>query len=271
MLNMEPTAFSELGYCVSPEVLDSNEVATLRGELDGLIAAMPSDMEVVGREGKITRPMRPEYLVEPHTKRTYWLELCRHPRVLDAVEAVLGPDLTLIMSHLIVKRPHDGLPVKWHQDNTYWPSVDGTDVITVWLAIDDVDTKNGCMKVIPSTHAGYPELERVFTDGKDLLGVETHVSPEMESRAVPIELKAGDLSIHDSYILHGSETNTSHRRRAGYTMRYANTKTVEIDVEKHWVPVYLCRGEQTEVARQYVDIRPGRHLPQLQAEDSVNA
>ncbi len=270
-MNTDPSAFSALGYCVSSEVLTQNEVATVREELDGLIAAMPADMEVVGREGKTTRPMRPEYLVEPHMKHAYWLELCRHPRVLDAVEAVLGPDLALIMSHLIVKRPHDGLPVKWHQDNTYWPSVDGTDVITVWLAIDDVDRENGCMKVIPSTHAGYPELERVFTDGKDLLGVETHVTPEMGARAVLIELKAGDLSIHDSYILHGSETNTSARRRAGYTMRYANTKTVQIDVEKHWVPVYLCRGEQTDAARQYVDIRPGQHLPELKDRDGAEA
>jgi ectoine hydroxylase-related dioxygenase (phytanoyl-CoA dioxygenase family) len=175
------------------------------------------------------------------------------------------------MSHLIVKRAHDGLAVKWHQDNTYWPSVNGTDVVTVWLAIDDVDAENGCMKVIPSTHAGYPELERAFTDGKDLLGVETYVRPEMEARAVPLELKAGSLSIHDSFILHGSETNTSSRRRAGYTMRYANTKTVKIDVDKHWVPVYLCGGDQTDDAQRYVDIRPGRELPNLESEYDLKA
>ncbi len=65
--------------------------------------------------------------------------------MLDAVEQVLGPDLILIMSHLIVKRAGDGLPVAWHQDNTYWYSMQGTDVTTVRLAIDDTDQANGCM------------------------------------------------------------------------------------------------------------------------------
>lgn len=263
-LNRDPRAFQELGYCVFPGVLEGNELAKARAELDVLIAGMPEEREVFGPEGKTMVPMRMEWLVEPHVKHAYWLELCRHPRVLDAVESVLGPDIILIMSHIIAKPPRDGLVVKWHQDNTYWPSVEGTDAITVWLALDDADEGNGCMKVIPSTHAGYPELAKHLTDGEDLLGVEVPVPPEMVERAIPVEMAAGSLSIHDSYVLHGSEANTSERRRAGYTMRYANTKTVRVDVDAHWVPVYLCRGEDTEATSRYVDIRPGKPLPEFQ-------
>jgi ectoine hydroxylase-related dioxygenase (phytanoyl-CoA dioxygenase family) len=64
----------------------------------------------------------------------------------------------------------------------------------------------------------------------------------MESDAVLLEMKAGSLSTHDSYIIHGSEANHSDQRRAAYTMRYANAQTVTVDTENHWVPVYLLRG-----------------------------
>jgi ectoine hydroxylase-related dioxygenase (phytanoyl-CoA dioxygenase family) len=80
------------------------------------------------------------------------------------------------------------------------------------------------------------------------------VTPELEARKVPIELAIGDLSLHDAYALHGSEANTSPRRRAGFTMRYANARTVSIDTAKHWVPVYVVSGT-APVEAGYVDLR----------------
>ena len=159
--NSDPTAYAAEGYCLLRKVLNTKEIAAARVELDAMLANLPA-RQVVYKDGEHQEvDARPEYLTEPHPKHPFWLELCRHPCVLDAGQSVLGPDLILIMSHLIVKRPSDGLPVAWHQDNTYWHSVQGTDVATVWLAIDDTDRANGCMKVIPCTHEGYPEMEKV--------------------------------------------------------------------------------------------------------------
>jgi hypothetical protein len=78
-------------------------------------------------------------------------------------------------------------------------------------------------------------------------------------------MSAGSLSIHDSFVLHGSDANRSGRRRAAYTMRYANPKTVAVDVAKHWAPVYLVRGEGGENAGQFVDIRDGVSAAQFRA------
>jgi ectoine hydroxylase-related dioxygenase (phytanoyl-CoA dioxygenase family) len=75
-------------------------------------------------------------------------------------------------------------------------------------------------------------------------------------------MAAGSLSVHDSFVLHGSEANTSGRRRAAYTMRYANTNTVTVDTNEHWVPVYLVRGEAGENTDRFVDIRPSQPLPE---------
>ena len=257
--NADPTCYTDEGYCLFRDVLNGQEIAAARAELDKMLANLP-ERQVVYKDGENKEvDARPEYLTEPHPKHSFWLELCRHPRVLDAVEAILGSNLILIMSHLIVKRAEDGLPVAWHQDNTYWHSVQGTNVGTVWLAIDDTDRANGCMQVIPCTHEGYPEMEKVSTGGDDLLGLTVEVTPAMEEAAVCLEMDAGSLSVHDSFVLHGSEANTSGRRRAAYTMRYANAKTVKVNTTEHWVPVYLVRGGADNA--DYIDIRPDKSLP----------
>ncbi len=258
--NTDPNAYASEGYCLFHKALNKEEIAAARAELDRLLGNLPQK-QVVYKDGENKEvDARPEYLTEPHPKYPFWLELCRHPRVLDAVESVLGANLILIMSHLIVKRASDGLSVAWHQDNTYWHSVKGTDITTVWLAIDDTDRSNGCMQVIPCTHEGYPELDKVSTGGQDLLGLTVEVTSEMEAAAVCLEMPAGSVSLHDSFVLHGSDANTSGRRRAAYTMRYANAKTVAVDTAQHWVPVYLVRGEIDNT--DYIDIRPGRNLPE---------
>ncbi len=241
--NQDPAHYTDEGYCLFQDILSADEIAAARNQLDETIREMPERITVYKDGGDQEVAARPEYLTEPHAKNDFWLKLCQHPRILDAVESVLGEDLILIMSHLIVKPPHDGLPVAWHQDNTYWHSVQGTDVATVWLAIDDTDEENGCMKVIPRSQDGYPEMEKMSTGGNDLLGLTVDVTSEMEAAAVPLEMSAGSLSIHDSFIVHGSNANTSDRRRAAYTMRYANAKTVTVDREKHWVTVYQVRGD----------------------------
>jgi ectoine hydroxylase-related dioxygenase (phytanoyl-CoA dioxygenase family) len=253
--NLDPAVFSQHGYCLFRDVLGAEEIEAARNELDSCIRNMPARMVVYKDGDNKEVDGRPEYLTEPHVKNDFWLQLCRHPKILDAVESVLGKDLILIMSHLIVKPPHDGLPVAWHQDNTYWHSVAGTDIATVWLAIDDADLSNGCMQVIPRSHEGYPEMEKFSTGANDLLGLTVEVTSEMESALVSLEMQAGGLSIHDSYIVHGSNANTSTRRRAAYTMRYANARTVTIDTAQHWVPVYLVRGEGGTAATSYVDSR----------------
>ena len=158
---------------------------------------------------------RDSYVGEPHVRDLRWLDVCRHPRVLDAVESVLGPNLVLVYSSVFIKQPGSPVKVGWHQDNTYWPSVHGTDVVTLWLAVDDADACNSAMQVIPGSHRGWRELETVDSGDDQMLRRSVPVSPEQEASAVTLEMGAGSLSIHDSFILHGSDANRSGRRRAG--------------------------------------------------------
>ncbi len=245
-------AYRRDGYAIVREALPAALVAAARDQLDALIGGLAPDQ-------------RPENLVEPHMRAPdwhFWLDLCRHPVVLDRIGECLGADeLILMMSHLIVKPAGDGRAVAWHQDNTYWPTVDGTDVTTVWLALDDVDLGNACMRVIPRSQVGYPELEMLKTDGSDLLNVRVDVSAEQVASAMPIELARGEFSLHDSFVIHGSDANCSDRRRAGYTMRYANATTTRVDLARHWSPVYYVRGNGRSLAPGMRDLRPGCPLP----------
>ena len=260
-INTDPARFAAEGYCVFHDVLRADDIAEARGEVGALIAAMPPTQRIYLEDGHRDIDSRPEWLTEPHASEPYWLELCRHPALLDVVETILGPDLMVVMSSLLVKPRDDGMAVRWHQDNPFWFSLEGSDLLTLWLAIDDSDAANGAMSVIPESHAGSRAMARTKTDGSDLLGLTVEVSEEMAARAVCLEMAAGSLSLHDSFLVHGSEMNTSGRRRGAYTVRYANPKTLKVDYDRHWVPVFLVRGKGGANGEALIDIRPGRPLP----------
>lgn len=250
-LNLEPARFAELGYCVFRGLLDDELLAPCQDSLREMLEALPA-----GR--------RPETLVEPQVRSVdwrRWLELGRHPKLLEAVTACIHTsEILLLSSHLLVKPPRDGVAVCWHQDNTYWPSVEGTDVLTAWIAFDQTDLENACMKFIPRSHDGHPELQTRPTEGRDLLGVEVEVDADMAASAVAVELGVGDVSLHDSFIIHGSDPNPSSRRRAGYALRYCDATTVAVDLERHGKPVYYVSGGEEPIPG-WRDIRPGRPLP----------
>ncbi len=260
-LNTDPARFVDQGYCVFRDVLNADEIAAVRREVDAMIAAMPSKQRIYLEDGHRDIDSRPEWLTEPHTSDPYWLEFCRRPALLDAVESIIGPNLMIVMSSLLVKPRGDGMAVRWHQDNPFWYSLEGTDLVSLWLAIDDADASNGAMSVVPESHAGFRAMARSETDGSDLLGLAVDMSEAMEARAVCLEMTAGSMSIHDSFLVHGSEMNTSGRRRGAYTIRYANPLTLKIDFDRHWVPVFLVRGEGGPDFDRLVDIRPGKPLP----------
>ncbi len=244
MLNHNPDRFAEDGYCVFPRVFSPAEVESNRRLL-----AEATDEDLLDNAN---------YFSEPHTLDERWLEICRHPRLLDVVQSVLGPNLILVFSSVFIKTPHSVKTVPWYQDNTYWPSVNGTNVASVWLAIDDADTENSAMMVIPGSHAEYREIATVTSGANDMLSKKIVVTPEMEASAVTLQMAAGSVSIHDSFILHASESNHSERRRAGYTIRYCNCESVWVDVDQHPYPVYLVRGEAGKRGERYIDLRPSR-------------
>ena len=85
-LNDDPTRFAETGYCLFPNVFSPEEVESNRRLLDEATENNLLD--------------RKDYLGEPHTKDDRWMAICAHPRLLDAIESILGPNLILAFQRL---------------------------------------------------------------------------------------------------------------------------------------------------------------------------
>ena len=205
---------------------------------------------------------RPDFIGLPHVP---WegpggVEIAREffdfvtdPDLLDLVSTVAGPDLVLWASSVFCKPPAVGLEVPWHQDGQYWP-ISPRATVTVWIALDDVDHENGCMRVIPGSHR-MGEFSHAVSDRDDLVLNNVLDDPRLDlSTACDVALEAGQLSLHDANLVHGSQPNRSARRRAGFAIRYMpstshydrtlqpGTASRLAPVEFATRPIWLVRG-----------------------------
>ncbi len=203
------------GVLVPDYRLPAAKLALLRAALDQVLAENPG--------------VRPEQLVSAHIAgknregvrgHAAFFEIARDPEILDLVAALIGDDIILWGCHIFCKPGGDGLEVPWHQDGHYWP-IRPLATCTAWLALDDSTVENGCLRVIPGSHRSktlYPHLR------EDRAGLALNRAIEAdcmdEAEALDVELEAGQLSLHDVHIIHGSNPNRSAKRRAGVAIRY---------------------------------------------------
>lgn len=147
-------------------------------------------------------------------------DLATHPRVVDAVEALLGPDLLVGGTLIFAKYPDDPGFVSWHQDSVYsgWHLSPTT---SAWIALSPSTPENGCMRVIPGSHRnGLLEHSELRREGNMLRrGEEIEVEVD-ESLAHDLVLQPGEMSLHESNIIHGSKPNLSAVQRIGFIVRF---------------------------------------------------
>ena len=152
--------------------------------------------------------------------QTWAAELVSHPKILDAVEDVLGPDILAWGCSLFVKDANDPGFVSWHQDATYW-GLSKPDVLTAWVALSPATVEAGCMKVIPGSHKWDQIAHRDTLDKHNLLTRGQELAVEVnEDEAAYMPLNPGEVSLHHVLIAHGSTPNTTDDRRIGFAIRY---------------------------------------------------
>ncbi|MEO8856016.1 MAG: phytanoyl-CoA dioxygenase family protein [Burkholderiaceae bacterium] len=167
-------------------------------------------------------------------------ELTRHPKILDAVEQLLGPDLLAWNTNWFVKMPHDRTFVSWHQDGAYW-GLSPTEVATAWVALSPATPENGCMRVLPGSHhkTHLPQRDTYAEDNVLSRGQEIAVAVN-EREAVDLELRPGEMSLHHLWIVHGSNANQSDGARIGVAIRYVSTRVKQDSPEPPFA--MLVRG-----------------------------
>jgi phytanoyl-CoA hydroxylase len=239
--------FRERGYTVFRNVIDNDLLSEMSAHVEWLQARHPE--------------LRPEHIdTQLLRDDPFWLRVVSDDRLVGIAETFVGPDIALFASHYVTKPPRSGLPVLWHQDGSYWP-LEPMEVVTLWLAVDDSDTGNGCLKVIPGSHTEELQSLRENTETESVLGHEADGVID-ESAAVPLVLAAGDVEVHHPNIMHASDPNRSVRRRCGLTIRYIPTSTRIVSKEQPFPSAFHLRGAPG--ANRYQDrprFDPARHFP----------
>jgi hypothetical protein len=149
--------------------------------------------------------------------------IVHHPKILDVIEDLLGPDILCWSSRWFIKDKNDGGFVSWHQDVPYWGLDVGENIVTAWLAVSPATRANGCMKVIPGTHRSLAPHREGVSNNLLLRGQEVAVEVD-EAKAVYMELGAGQISLHHGLMFHGSEESRDDERRIGFAIRYIPTR-----------------------------------------------
>lgn len=213
-------AYQRDGYVVPKFRLDANQLAAGQRAMTEILAKNPRVM--------------PELLVNAHLVEEgedkaeqvkgcqEFLSLACLPSLVDIVGQCLGTENVILWACQIFCKPaRVGKSVPFHQDGQYWP-IEPLRACSAWIALDRSDAENGALQVLPGTHLGGC-VEHVQRKDENAC-IAYIANPRLVEPLMPfartLELEAGQVSLHDSMILHGSEQNASPRRRAGIAATY---------------------------------------------------
>jgi len=160
----------------------------------------------------------------PHLLLPWAARLARHPRILDKVEDLLGPDILIFTSTFFIKEAHSPTIAAWHQDSTYY-GLEPKEEVTVWIALTEASEAAGCMDAL--SFQGRPRqlshVSRVVKDSVNRAG-QVITEPLDDGAPVPMPLRPGWFSMHHGLCPHRSGPNTSSHRRIGLGLNYIPTR-----------------------------------------------
>ena len=219
------TAFDRDGYVIAEGFLSADEVESIRREITAIVDRYPDvpeelvQIEPAVRRGAV-KPDSVELGVRKLFRMTRHNELFRslahHPGMVGIAVELIGQDVALFQSMLLMKPPRFGGQKVWHQDNAYF-RLEPNDVFGFWIALDDADVENGCMHVIPGSHRkGIGEHGGVADD----YGLSS--APTADD-AVACVMKTGDALVFHGETYHYTPPNTTDRRRRALQYHYAST------------------------------------------------
>ena len=206
------------GYVAIPGFLSAEEIAAFLSEMDAASTGNTlADHDATRMEMEPNQPpdgTQVRRLYEPCSHYGVFRAFSESERLLDAVGALLGPDLVFHYSKINMKPAGVGSPVEWHQDLSYYPLTHRGSV-SILFYLDDATVANGCLQVIPRRHQS--ELMSHSTDGFFQGRVTEAVD---QSLAVPIPGAAGTVIFMHAMTPHASIANVSDTPRRTLILSY---------------------------------------------------
>jgi non-heme Fe2+,alpha-ketoglutarate-dependent halogenase len=196
--------YEELGFLHSIPILSEAEVRHYRAEVERTCEALG---------GQVTR------LDAPHLFFRWAWELATHPRLLDCLERLLGPDVVLKSTRVFYKYGRSASFVGWHQDGIT-EGLEDARVPAVWLGLTAATVENGCLRVVPRSHrlGLVPHANRPDAANLTTLGLTAQARIDAPRDLV---MRPGEMSVHHPLILHGSNPNQSAESRIGFSATYS--------------------------------------------------
>ena len=235
------------GFLFPIEVLSGGEAAAARAELEAV--------ERNWLDAGLPEPLNTYKRVNANLVIEMVAQIAADPRILDAVEAILGPDIMVYGAEFFIKEPRTKARVTMHQDLTYWGLGATSKMVTAWLALSPATPASGCMDFVPASHQN-PILPHQDTFAEDNLlsrGQEIKVDVSDEEKTA-IELMPGQMSLHHGLTIHGSGPNSSDDRRIGLVVRYVTPEVLQEVAERDYAT--LVRG--ADRVGNFINIAPAR-------------
>ena len=275
-------AFLEQGFAFPVDVLSRREAERHRAALEALERRIGIAASASGgrrKEGEAAGDMRygfREQLNQPHILFRFADEIARAPRMLDAVERILGGDIMVWSTTLLIKEPHTPAFVSWHQDLRYWGLSDAEGMCSAWLALSEATPENGCMRFLPGSHLhGLHEHDDTrHKDNSLTRGQRARVDID-EAAAVCVPLAPGQMSLHHGRLLHSSAPNRTGERRIGFITVYIAPSLRQLAAREDYAMLVRGRdgcGNFIQVPPPQADLAPEArawHQRVLDAQDRV--
>ena len=206
--------FERDGWVVVRGVVPAGELPRLRRAFSMIIPDIAYPRRKDGVLWEVTGAARHVPLLAELTHDARYGRLAADALGCDAVQ--------LLQDSLLYKPPRDGAPVEWHQDHTYVGFLSPPRVISLRVALHDEDEAGGCMRVVDGSHrwgpvGGVRALSEAQVDSL-VPSLDDAQRAALDS-ARPLELAAGDVSIHHCLTLHGSGPNRAERPRRTLILR----------------------------------------------------
>ncbi|MDE0072286.1 MAG: phytanoyl-CoA dioxygenase family protein [Caldilineaceae bacterium] len=276
--------FEEQGYVVAEGILDPVEdIGPIVAEYEELLDSMAGQWHAEGRLSssfselpfgeRLTQVLAEGMSVFPafdislpplsadsgeetpiHLGAAVFNRLLRNPRLLDAVECFIGPEIYCNpVQHVRIKPPEHLVPeamrhslvasVDWHQDaGVVEADADDTDLLSVWVAITDATTENSCMVMIPGSHRADVALHCLTYDRQGFAGSAQLTIPQEyrgPKEPMPVPMRAGDVLFFHRMTMHASLPNVSNGIRWSFDLRY---NPLGQHSGRPWFPGFVARS-----------------------------
>ncbi len=219
------------GFCFPIDVMPESDALSYRARFEDL-----------QRESAGLKLGNKTQLNYPHVIYRFAREIAGSPGVLDAVEPIIGPDIMIWSSSILMKKPQSPGYVSWHQDLRYWGLEDHDAMVSAWLALSPVTRANGCMRFVPGSHKGRLVAHNDTYVADNILTRGQEAAIEIDEGATRhVELRPGQMSLHHGRLLHASAPNSSDEWRIGYVMIFISPENRQAVGKKDFA--MLVRGE----------------------------